>query len=348
MPRTRLPKESARVRVEMTPAGIGEALAERGRLTRRDLALLELLHEHQVLTGDQIARLYYTSPTTARHRLLDLARRGVLARFRHHPDRGSQAWRYTIGPVGAMLQAATHGRPLPRPSRTSAQILALATSPRLDHLLAVNDVFVALAHAARTPPVHRLPTDALDPNPQPTQQSTQQSTGAPTWAPAGAALSLWWSEQRATAAFGQIVRPDGYGEWTEHQRSVRFFLELDRGTEPLPRLLDKLTGYRQLTDHNITHPVLFLLPTSLREQHLHRHIATRPALCAAGQDAPALLVATAAHDQLAATGATPADPVWLRPGHTHRARLINLVAPTTSGMHEQPEPPSPPLRPPLR
>lgn len=64
---------------------------------------------------------------------------------------------------------------------------------------------------------------------------------------------MWWSERQATAAFGKIVRPDGYGEWVEHGRRVGFFL-VDHGTEPLPRLLDKLTGYRHLTELGIHHP----------------------------------------------------------------------------------------------
>lgn len=44
-----------------------------------------------------------------------------------------------------------------------------------------------------------------------------------------------------------IVRPDGYGRWHQDGREVDFFLEYDRGTEPLDRLAAKLAGYRKLT-----------------------------------------------------------------------------------------------------
>ena len=300
---------------------LGAALTESGRLTDRDLALIDLLHEHHVLTGDQIARLYFTAAPTARHRLVELTRRHVLARFRRRLDVGSQHWRYTLGPVGATLHAAAHGQPLPRPARIAAQLLALAGSPRLEHLIATNEVFVSLAHHARTHPA-----------------TTTSGAARPDEGPGegGAALAVWWSERRATAAFGAIVRPDGYGEWVQHGRRVGFFLELDRGTEPLPRLVEKLTGYAHLTELGTGHPVLILLPTTTRETHLHEYLrahprtGTRHRLSPAGPldgspAAPPLVVATAAADQFAATGAGPADPVWLQPHHRHRARLIDLA-----------------------
>jgi Replication-relaxation len=107
------------------------------------------------------------------------------------------------------------------------------------------------------------------------------------------------------------VRPDGYGEWIEHGRRVGFFLELDHGTEPLPRLLDKLTGYSHLTELGIHHPLLILVPTTVREGHLHQRLRTDHRLDQG--DGSGLIVATAAADQLATTATSPADTVWLRP-----------------------------------
>ena len=168
MPRTRLSRQvppSRRPRTVGSPGAtagggggvgglLGAALTESGRLTDRDLALIDLLHEHHVLTGDQIARLYFTAAATARHRLVELTRRHVLARFRRRLDVGSQHWRYTLGPVGATLHAAAHGQPLPRPSRIAAQLLALAGSPRLEHLIATNEVFVVPRPPRPHPPRH--------------------------------------------------------------------------------------------------------------------------------------------------------------------------------------------------
>jgi hypothetical protein len=301
MPRTRLDTEKVLSRPDPTTGGIGgvgDALTERRRLTDRDLTLIDLLHEHDVLTGVQIARLCFTSPGRARHRLLELTRRRVLARFRHRLPVGSQHWRYTPGIVGATLHAAAHADPLPRPARVTARILALASSPRLEHRIATNEVFVALTHHART---HHTPAAGL---PQ---------------------LAVWWSERQATAAFGKIVRPDGYGEWIEHGRRVGFFLELDNGTEPLPRLLDKLTAYSHLTELGVRHPLLILLPTTVRESHLHQRLRTDPRLDRG--DGSGLIVATAAADHLATTATSPADTVWLRPALCHRTRLIDLPDP---------------------
>jgi Replication-relaxation len=332
MTRTRLYRQSSPSRRPRPPGGgvVGAALAEHARLTDRDLALIELLHEHRVLTGDQITRLYFTAAPTARHRLVELTRRDVLARFRRRLEIGSQHWRYTLGPVGATLYAAAHGDPLPRPARVAAQHLALAGSPRLEHLIATNEVFVALAHHARAPS-GRSGGDS----------GTRRSGAGPG---DRAALAVWWSERQATAAFGTIVRPDGYGEWVEHNRRVGFFLELDQGTEPLARLVDKLTGYTHLIELGAGHPVLILIPTTIRESHLHQLLRAHPRAGTPGRPpspgiAP-LVVATTAADHLAATGAGPADPVWLRPHHRDRARLIDLAPPASaSSPRRRPYPP---------
>jgi Replication-relaxation len=149
----------------------------------------------------------------------------------------------------------------------------------------------------------------------------------------GDGQAVWWSERQATSTFGKIVRPDGYGEWVEHCRQVGFFLELDQGTEPLPRLLNKLTGYSHLTELGIHHPLLILLPTSVRESHLHERRRADPRLDRRG--GAGLIVATAAADQLATAGASPANTVWLRP-QRRRARLIDLTHPDSraAAIHE--------------
>lgn len=280
MPRTRLIEESGKPAVEfrrVTAAdAIGGAVSEQRRLTTRDRHLIGLLAEHGVLTTDQLARLAGFDSLTL------LARRGVLARFRRNQRPGSQAWRYTLGVLGAILHAASTGQPLPTPARVAERSLSLAASPRLDHQLAVAEVFAALAGEARAHP--------------------------------GNALAQWWPERRAAAACGGIARPDAAGEWAEHGRTVPFWLELDRGTEPLCRVVGKLAGYRQLADAGLYRPALLLVPTAVRERHLHAH----PGIHAAGG-----LMATAAADHLAA-GLTPADAVWLRPRTRHRVRLIDL------------------------
>ncbi len=294
---TRLANKATQSSIQHASGGtVTDAIDVQRQLTDRDRTIIQLLAEHQALTTEQITRVGFDSPITATHRLALLARRGVLARFRRCQRPGSQSWRYTLGTLGAMMHAAEHGQPIPRPSRIAERILTLAQSPRLDHLLGVNDMFTALLHRARH---HHA-----------------------------CALDEWWSERKIARTVGEIVRPDGYGEWTAHTqtgaRTVGFFLEYDTGTEQLSRLLDKLDAYRQLDTAGISRPVLFVLSSTVRENNLHTAI-TRHA-----QHARELVVATVATDHLAATGRSPADPVWLVAGTSRRVSLIDLPSPAPS------------------
>ena len=205
-----------------------DPLAVLGCLTLRDRHLLDLLDEHQVLTTSQLTRLAFPSRTMAQRRLLRLTQLGVLDRFRWHQQVGSQDWHYTTGLLGCELIAAARGASAPRPGEHRRRLTRLAANPRLGHLLGSNDVFTRLAGHAATQP--------------------------------GCALSAWWSERRCAGRYGQLVRPDGYGAWTQHGQHTQFFFEYDTGTEPLTRVVAKLPGYadlaRQLTAPEPSRPGL--------------------------------------------------------------------------------------------
>jgi hypothetical protein len=228
----------------MTPTkGLPSALARRigaemYRLTSRDRYLLDRLAAHQCLTTEQITALAFTTDRKARRRLLALYQRDVLDRFRFPTGPGSLSWRWTLGPVGAAVVAGSADQPMPRPGTVRAATARLAASPRLHHLLEVNQFFCALAAYARRDPE--------------------------------AMLLRWWSERQATHAAGGIVHPDGAGLWTQAGHRVPFWLELDRGTEQLSRLAAKLAGYRRLAGTELAWPVLFWLPTHAREANLHK------------------------------------------------------------------------------
>jgi hypothetical protein len=268
-------------------AGAGRVAAELARLTPRDRWLLDLLDQHQVFTTMQITTLCYPSLHRASYRLRQLHHREVIDRFRHGARPGSEAYRWTLGPTGAGITATAAGRPAPRPQQVRAYLDRLATSPKLHHLLAVNDLFVTLAGHAR----HH----------------------------AGVALTRWWSERRATTAAGNLVHPDGAGTWTTGGRQVSFFLEVDRGTEPLPRLASKLhNGYTRLAGTRLAWPVLFWLPNPAREDNLHQ-LLTRQ-----GTAGVTVATATPMHGH-------PAGPVWRltgRPDGTVRLALHQLPVPT--------------------
>ena len=81
--------------------------------------------------------------------------------------------------------------------------------------------------------------------------------------------------------WGDLARPDGYGQWTEHAPAgpvtTDFFLEYDTGSENLHRVAAKLAGYRDLAARTgITTPVLFWLPTARREAGLRALLASTP------------------------------------------------------------------------
>jgi hypothetical protein len=125
------------------------------------------------------------------------------------------------------------------------------------------------------------------------------------------------------------VRPDGYGRWREHGTEVDFFLEYDRGTEPLDRLAAKLAGYQDLAAATeIATPVLFWLPTGGREA------TVRQALAGAARWGPVRFLVVTASPALAHS---PAEAVWQPLGCTQaRRRLIDLADPDLSATRADP------------
>ena len=281
-----------RLVIPTTPDGArrhsGSAVAdELRRLTPRDLWLLDLLAEHQTLTTAQITELGFGSADRARHRLAILHGRGVLDRFRRYVWPGTQCWHWTLGTLGAAVAAATAGREPPRPAVLRDELTRLAASPRLGHLVGVNGFFVALVAHART---------------------RDEAT-----------LTRWWSERQATRECGDRPRPDGHGIWTEHGRAVPFWLEYDTGTErPASRLSGKLGDYAGLP-RTLAYPVLFWLPSAVREANLCAHL-TRTGIPAG------VSVVTAAADHAAEHGGPP-GPVWAVHGRAGRLRLAELGVP---------------------
>ena len=205
------------------------------RLTARDVWLCQLLDEHRVLTTTQLADLAFPNLDTAQHRLAILHRLEVVERFRPRRDTGSAPFHYVLGPGGVRVLAARRGQDPSGVRYRRDDALAVAHWRHLDHLVAVNGFFCALARAARTRPDR--------------------------------ALVAWWSERRCAARWGRLVRPDGYGRWRDIEAAADFFVEVDRATEPAWRLADKLDGYATLAAvTGVATPVLFWLPTPSARQ----------------------------------------------------------------------------------
>ena len=224
--------------------GLLAALA--ARLTTRDRWLLRMLHEHRVLTTTQITQLAFGTTRAATARLLTLYQLRAVDRFRPLTPAGSAPLHFVLDEAGACLLAAEDGITPSQLGYRHDRALAIALSAQLTHTAGTNGVFCALAAQGRQA--------------------------------GNAALTCWWSERRCAALWGDLARPDGYGQWTEQAPAgpvtADFFLEYDTGSENLHRVAAKLTGYRDLAARTgITTPVLFWLPATRREVGLRALLA---------------------------------------------------------------------------
>jgi predicted transcriptional regulator len=245
------------------------------RLTDRDLTLLGWLADHDVLTTDQIAHALYPSLGFAQRRLMKLTQAGVVERFRPHRwDGGSYPFHYVLDQLGVDVVAAQRAEDqLPRRDQARRRRWWLTSRANLPHRLAVNQFFIDLAGHARTHP--------------------------------DTALERWWSSARCqqNGVFAALdgttdlriwtatIAADGHGVWTRTSSAaavghgvtgavpvivrVPFFVEVDLGTEDLPRLVGKLAAYSTWSERTgRVWPVLFWLPSAIRERHLHDRLAT--------------------------------------------------------------------------
>ncbi len=249
------------------------------RLTDRDRTILGWLAEHYLLSADQITQAAFPSPAMARLRLKQLHRIEAVNRF-VDVTTGTRQYLYALGPLGQVVHPARYhdpDRPGAPAARTSVERTErIVGSRRLAHLLGTNQVFIDLIAAARTIP--------------------------------GAELVRWWSEQHTTASYAGFagIQPDGHGIWRLAERTVGFWLEHDRGTEPLRTVLDKLPAYARLADSGgPRYPVLLHVPSRAREEHL---------LDALAHLRPSMPVATAVHAD------HPAGLAWTLAGDRTRQR----------------------------
>lgn len=212
-------------------------------LTDRDRAILEALHEHRVLTTENLCDLFFDNINSARHRLSLLYRRELLCRFQPYvPGGGPSPYHYVLDSLGADLIALDHGREPGRWRRDKA--LAIARSQRLDHLVTLNGFYAALVgHARRND---------------------------------GCQLVTFLNERRCVQWVGEVVRPDAYGVWREDDASLDFFLEVDRGTESLDRLAAKLDRYADLEQARGESVWVLFVFHSVRRECNARRVLARP------------------------------------------------------------------------
>jgi hypothetical protein len=252
------------------------------RLTPRDRWIIRMLHEHRVLTSNQITALAFPSFRSGRMRMRELFQWRVVDRFQPFVTSGTAPMHYVLAPAGAAVLAAEDGLDVKELGYRHDRAFGIAHSLRLAHTVGVAEWFTALVDHAR----HSDPATK-------------------------ATLVAWWSESRCARHFGDLVKPDAYGRWATDGREIEFFLEYDFGTEVLAKLAGKLAGYAALAAATgIITPLLIWLPTSRREATARRLLARAWREL---EDPRSMPVATAAAELLnpADPHPSPADAVWL-------------------------------------
>ena len=204
-------------------------------LTERDQLICLDLHEHRVLTTEQIYELHFSSIQRARSRLLHLHELGVIWRTRPHTRFGSLPWHYILDEIGSWVVAERLGIDPREVGYRDDRKRTIADSPQLRHTRAANSFFTRLILATR-------------------------AAGAPL------RVAEWHGESWCARRWQLHVRPDGYARLEHPEGQLELLLELDRGTENRARLADKMERYRIMA-RAVTAPdvVLFCFTSPARE-----------------------------------------------------------------------------------
>jgi hypothetical protein len=195
------------------------------RLRDRDREIIKAVNDCRVLQTRHIQELFFGSPSPAYGRLKLLYENGYLQR--HYISQVATAPAasmivYTITALGAEVLAATYDYTSDDFHLATKQLLNVG---KLPHLLAVNDVRVAITRAAKQAglrPVEWIDEFAF--RAQPDYVNVKVSGG----------------RQRR-----KPVYPDGYFSLKVPQGDVRCFVEVDRGTEGLSQFKSQIEIYQE-------------------------------------------------------------------------------------------------------
>jgi Replication-relaxation len=193
-------------------------------------------------------QLFFSHPTTTRHRLLRLEQHGLISRFRPWLPVGTAQSHWSLDIPGLIFVDADRD-PSRFPDESPESLLRRMKKRRLS--------LDQLAHSTHL--THRVETNSFF-----TRLRWDERTHDD-----GRRLVAWINERELGDELQSHrindIRPDGYGAWHQNGHTVEFFLEHDRGTEPLSRLQDKLQKYEPLirqSDRPVV--VLFALPGERR------------------------------------------------------------------------------------
>jgi hypothetical protein len=213
-------------------------------LTERDRAILADLERLRVLTGAHLQRLRFdhiNPGSRARdrrsvlQRLTDLGLVSTLDRRIGGIRAGSAGHVYTLAPAGHRYLALQRGQPLPPRSRR----LHTPSTPFLAHALAISGIYVSLIEASCH---HDF-------------QVRTFTTEPACWQPTGT---------------GRDLKPDAYTVLKAPTYQDCWWLEIDRATESLPKIIRKCRTYFDFLTHGGVGPdevpprILFTTPDTDR------------------------------------------------------------------------------------
>ena len=272
----------------------------RGLPTERDRQIGLAVLRHGQMTLEQVRQLFFrrsgdsqASPQAVGRRLRLLVERGYLGRVRLTAARGSGPFVYLPGPAAGDLVSPEERALFPGLGK------AKANSASLRHGLETVDIYIAV------------------------QRALEEHGGSiETWlGEAEARCRFLWHGRRLT------LTPDAYCFWIHAATEGSLFLELDRGTESLQRLAQKLARYgeyfscRAYIEHlggmGLKPRILFVVPGMRRRERIVRWLAVRrgtPPEAAL----PTVLVAVQSEVMVDALGA-----IWYRAGQAEPMRFVD-------------------------
>jgi hypothetical protein len=275
----RSPKRRPRRVSLRSRSGDSSILSVIHRIQERDVRILFDLHEHRVLTTNQIVELHFPSYHVGCRRLQALDQLGFIRHFQPSRPHGSAPYHFVLDEAGAFLVAVRLDTDLKGVGYRPDDAVRIARSQAREHLVAVNGFFTRLAWRCRT-------------------------SGS-------AVLTEWVGERQAGRGWGVAIQPDGVAGVSGGASDVRFFFELDRGTETHGQLRAKLRRYAEVALlPDVPRILLFAFPSERREMEARRALH--------------VLGMTVATTPLELAMADPLAPAWLPIGMPFRLPLLEL------------------------
>lgn len=193
------------------------------RLTARDVQVLQAVQDYRVLRRDQIQRLLFPSRNTANYRLQRLYQHGFLERRWRPVEYGHGAGQavYLLGKrgEGLLTQSLTTDSQTAKGAGPSNTV----RSPFLEHVMAVNDVRIAVTVSAQRAG-QRIEQWAREDELKATHERAYVTTAS--------------GAQRSVA-----IIPDAYFVLGLEDRRAHFLLEVDRATETNGRWAQRVRAY---------------------------------------------------------------------------------------------------------